>query len=59
MLKPKGKLLLVDWSEASQMSPQTVVPSAKAQTLFEKNGFKLETSFPAGDHHYGMIFSRN
>ena len=26
--------------------------------LFEKNGFKLENSFNAGDHHYGLIFRR-
>ncbi|MBP6858620.1 MAG: class I SAM-dependent methyltransferase [Candidatus Pacebacteria bacterium] len=59
ILKPGGKVLIIDWSEASAMSPQQLVPSAKAQQLFEKSGFKLEDSFNAGDHHYGLIFSRN
>jgi ubiquinone/menaquinone biosynthesis C-methylase UbiE len=56
--KPGGKVLLVDWSEVSPIGPQTVIPSMKAQTLFEKSGFKLDQSFGAGDHHYGMVFIR-
>ncbi len=58
ILKPGGKVMVVDWSEASPMGPKTVVPSMKAQTLFEKSGFKLEQSFDAGDHHYGLVFAR-
>lgn len=56
--KHGGKVLIVDWSEASPLSPKTLFPSAKAQALFEKTGFKLEQSFGAGDHHYGLIFIR-
>lgn len=56
--KPSGKILIVDWSDVSTMSPPSVVSAAKAQALFEKNGFKLEDSFGAGDHHYGLVFSR-
>jgi ubiquinone/menaquinone biosynthesis C-methylase UbiE len=56
ILKPGGKILVVDWSGVTPLSPKTIVPSAKAQTLFEKNGFTLEQSFSAGDHHYGMTF---
>ncbi len=59
LLKPAGRVLLIDWNEVSPLSPKTIVPSMKAQTLFEKQGFKLERSFGAGDHHYGLIFSRS
>ncbi len=59
ILKPNGKILVVDWSEASPLGPKTVVPSMKAQMLFEKSGFMLEQSFGAGDHHYGLIFTRS
>jgi ubiquinone/menaquinone biosynthesis C-methylase UbiE len=59
VLKPGGKVLVIDWSEASALSPKTIVPALKAQTLFEKNGFKLEQSFGAGDHHYGLVLVRN
>ncbi len=58
LLKPGGKVMIIDWSEISPIGPKTVFPSMKAQTLFEKSGFKLEQSFGAGDHHYGLIFIR-
>ncbi len=58
LTKPGGKVLVVDWSEASSIGPETVFPSEKAKTLFQKSGFKLEQSFAAGDHHYGLVFSR-
>ena len=58
ILKPGGKILVVDWSEVSPMSPKTVVTAMKAQMLFEKSGFKLEQPFSAGDHHYGLVFVR-
>jgi ubiquinone/menaquinone biosynthesis C-methylase UbiE len=58
ILKPGGKVLVIDWSELSALSPKTLVPAIKAQTLFEKAGFKLEKSFDAGEHHYGLIFDR-
>ncbi len=58
ILKPGGKVLVVDWSEASTMSPANLVSASKAQALFEKSGFKFIDSFNAGDHHYGLIFTR-
>ena len=58
ILKRGGKALVVDWSGITDLSPKTIFSSVKTQQLFEKNGFKLESSFDAGDHHYGLIFSR-
>jgi ubiquinone/menaquinone biosynthesis C-methylase UbiE len=59
LLKPGGKVMIIDWSETSSIGPKTVFPAMKAQTLFEKSGFKLEQTFGAGDHHYGLVFIRN
>lgn len=56
--KPGGKVMVIDWSEISPLGPKTFVSAMQAQTLFEKSGFKLEQSFNAGDHHYGLIFIR-
>ncbi len=56
LLKPGGKLLVIDWTEISVLGPKNFFPSIKAQTLFEKSGFKLDTTFNAGDHHYGLVF---
>lgn len=58
ILKPGGKVLIVDWSEASALSPKVIFPAMKAQALFEKAGFKLDQSFNAGDHHYGLVLVR-
>ncbi|MEK7646601.1 MAG: methyltransferase domain-containing protein [Patescibacteria group bacterium] len=58
VLKKGGKVLVVDWSDVSPIGPKTLVPAMKAQTLFEKSGFKLDQSFTAGDHHYGLVFVR-
>lgn len=58
ILKPGGKVLVVDWSEVSALSPTNLVTSAKATMLFEKAGFTLEQSFDAGNHHYGLVFVR-
>lgn len=58
IMKPGGKLLLVDWSGMTELSPKNVVPADKASVLFEKNGFVLEQNFDAGNHHYGLVFAR-
>lgn len=58
LIKPGGKVLIVDWSDISPIGPKEIFPAMKAQTLFEKSGFKLEQSFGAGDHHYGLVMIR-
>ncbi len=59
IVKPGGKVLVVDWSDVSPIGPKTVFPQMQAEALFEKSGFKLEQTFGAGDHHYGMVFVRS
>lgn len=59
LLKPGGKVLVVDWSPGNALGPKTLVPVATAQMLFEKADFRLDQSFDAGDHHYGLVFVRN
>lgn len=58
LLKPGGKLLVVDWTEASAMSPHAVFSATQAKALFEKNRFTVEQTFDAGDHHYGIVFTK-
>ncbi len=59
LIKPGGKVMVIDWNGGSPLSPKTLFPSARAQMLFEKIGFKLEQSFGAGDHHYGLVLTRS
>ncbi len=58
ILKPKGKLAIIDWSESfGGMGPQKadVVGKDAALALARKNGFELQREFSAGAHHYGLI----
>ncbi|MEI8174691.1 MAG: class I SAM-dependent methyltransferase [bacterium] len=55
ILKKGGRLLLIDWREASIMNAKNIVPKNKAYEMFERKGFILERDINAGEHHYGMI----
>ncbi len=61
VLKPTGRLVIIDWSEsAGAIGPRAdhVVSKETALSLAEKVGFSLVREFPAGEHHYGLIFKR-
>ena len=55
ILKPKGRVLLVDWSEESFLYKAFIIPKNKAKEMFEEKGFVFEREIDAGDHHYGII----
>src|SRR3989344_9131478 len=55
ILKQKGRVLLIDWSESSFMNGTNIISKDKARIMFEKKGFLLEREINAGDYHYGMI----
>ncbi|MDO8564983.1 MAG: class I SAM-dependent methyltransferase [bacterium] len=61
ILKPAGKVLLIDWSGSfGGTGPRSdhVVPEQTARLLFEQQGFRFVRSIQAGAHHYGLIFKR-
>jgi len=61
ILKPRGRVLLVDWKESfGGMGPQPehVVAPEVARELFDKAGFVFDREIKAGEHHYGFIFRR-
>lgn len=55
ILKPKGRVLLIDWSESSIFKTTKIISRNTALQMFEKKGFVLEREIDAGAHHYGMI----
>jgi ubiquinone/menaquinone biosynthesis C-methylase UbiE len=60
VLKKKGKVLLIDWSESfggMGPAPTHVVSEKTAEDLFKKRGFKFVETISTGDHHYGIIFT--
>lgn len=59
VLKPGGKLLVVDWAGSyggMGPVPAKVVSEHEAEDFFIKGGFHKVKSFRAGPHHYGIVF---
>jgi SAM-dependent methyltransferase len=61
LVRPGGKVLLIDWKEGTTFGPHhhTRVSEMDALTMFKKHGFEKEKDVNAGDYHYGMILIRN
>ena len=60
VLKPEGKLMVVDWAGSySGMGPaeEQVVSEHSAEDFFISGGFHKAKSFRAGPHHYGIVFT--
>jgi len=60
-LKPDGTLVVIDWQESyGGMGPRSedVVSIEKARVLANAAGFSPVREFPAGLHHYGIVFRR-
>ncbi len=59
ILRPSGQLVVIDWRESfGGMGPrkEDVVSKDAAEALAHAEGFEPVRSFPAGAHHYGIIF---
>lgn len=60
VLKKGGEVVLVDWTGSFGHlgpHPDHVVTEASAKELFDAAGFTFARSFPAGAHHYGLLFT--
>lgn len=58
ILKPEGKVLVVDWKESfggMGPHPDHVISEMEAEKIFEAGGFSIERSISAGEHHYGFV----
>lgn len=59
ILKPGGKLLVIDWAGAYGgigPDPRHVVTERQAEELFVTGGFYKQKDFRAGAHHYAIVF---
>lgn len=60
ILRPGGKLLVVDWAGSyggMGPSPEKVVTERDAEEFFINGGFHKVKSLRAGPHHYGILFT--
>ncbi|MEK7585035.1 MAG: methyltransferase domain-containing protein [Patescibacteria group bacterium] len=61
LLRREGKLVIIDWQDSFGglgPIPDHVVTAAAAGEVAAQAGFRLVKEFPAGDHHYGLIFEK-
>lgn len=59
ILKPEGKILIVEWKKNALFGPQEGrVSKEEVKKIAENLGFKIEQEFLAGDYHYGMILQK-
>jgi len=61
ILRPNGRLLVVDWSDSFGgvgPSPMNVFTGKNTLNLFENKGFVVDKQIDAGDNHYGIIFRK-
>lgn len=62
ILRPNGRILVVDWTDSfGNLGPTTeaVFTEQQAEEIFIKNGFVVDRKIDAGDNHYGIIFRKN
>lgn len=58
VLKPGGRVLVVDWSDSfGNLGPkkESIFKENEAIEFFEKMGFHIDRKINAGSHHYGFI----
>jgi len=60
VLKPEGRLLILDWTESfggMGPRPQAVVNKEAASALANRFGFTvINDKLPGGEHHYAILF---
>lgn len=61
VLKPEGKVIVIDWKAGTPLGPlsEMRVKKENVAEIFEKIGFKLKSEFEAGDSHYGLMFTKH
>jgi ubiquinone/menaquinone biosynthesis C-methylase UbiE len=60
-IRTGGRLIIIDWSDSfSGMGPTAdhVITTEETTALLEAHHFVLEQTFPAGSHHYGLVFRK-
>ena len=58
VLKPEGKILIVDWKETSPFGPEKKISYEEIEKIAEKLNLKIEKKFNAGTYHFGLILRK-
>lgn len=61
VIRPGGKVLVVDWSDSFGglgPQPEHIVKESEVENGFREKGFTVEKRIYAGEHHFGIIFRK-
>ena len=60
MIKPGGKLIVVEWAEEHPVGPaqEQHIKAAKLKAALSKMNLELELEFNPGKFHYGLVFKK-
>ncbi len=61
IIKPNGRVVIIDWSESFGNigpTPDHVISMETAKLLCEEAGLEFIRSFDAGEHHYGFVMHK-
>ena len=53
-------MIIIEWQKDQPLGPPEsfIVSKDLAQSLVKKQNLKFKKEFPAGKHHWGMIFAK-
>jgi SAM-dependent methyltransferase len=59
ILKPEGKVIIVDWKKDANFGPPKSVRMSKEDYVhFFSPDFELEKEFEVGPYHFGLVLKR-
>lgn len=56
VLKPEGRLIVVDWDTNSILGPKKKLSPTDVKRLAKESGFRFAEDINTGHSHYGLVF---
>ncbi len=58
VLRPDGKILVVDWKKEASQGPEERIDIEKIKEIGEKFGLKTKKEFEPGKYHYALVLTK-
>ena len=58
IIKPQGKILIIDWEKDAPTGPEVRVSAEDVRGIADGLGLDLVETFKAGGFHYGLVFTK-
>jgi ubiquinone/menaquinone biosynthesis C-methylase UbiE len=59
ILRPDGKLLVIDWEKDAPAGPDSRISAEEVRTIADGLGLVFKEAFKAGGYHYGLVFQKS